>query len=149
MLAGQCHCGSIRFRFETKRPLSPRACQCGFCRRHGARTVADPDGAAVLTLDADTIRYRFGTGTTDFLICGRCGVYVGATAELGGELYATLNLNAFDDPRLDLPAAPVSYDGEDAAAKGKRRRTLWTLARLPSPVRPSPAAGARRARSGR
>lgn len=128
--AGQCHCGAIRFAFETEQPLAPRACQCGFCRKHGARTVSDPEGSAVLTLGPEAIRYRFGSKTTDFLICGRCGVYVGAAAELGGQLYVTLNLNAFDDPRPDLPGAPVSYDGEDAADKADRRREKWTPARL-------------------
>lgn len=127
---GQCHCGAIRFAFETAQSLAPRACQCSFCRRHGARTVTDPEGSAVLALGPETIRYRFGTGTTDFLICGRCGIYVGATAELDGRVYATLNLNAFDDPRLELEAAPVSYDGEDAAGKANRRRAKWTPARF-------------------
>ena len=64
------------------RPLAPRACQCGFCRRHGARTVSDPAGAASLSLGEKAMRYRFGTGTTDFLICGRCGVYVAALAQM-------------------------------------------------------------------
>ena len=44
--------------------------------------------------------------------------------------YATLNLNAFDDPRLDLEGAPVSYEGEGAAAKAERRRQRWTPARF-------------------
>jgi hypothetical protein len=127
---GRCHCGAIRFAFETARPLAPRACQCGFCRKHGARTVSDSEGSAVLVLGPEAIRYRFGSKTTDFLICGRCGVYVGATAALDGRLYATLNLNAFADPRLDLPGAPVSYDGEDAAGKADRRRVRWTPARF-------------------
>jgi hypothetical protein len=126
---GRCHCGAIRFAFETDRPLAPRACQCGFCRRYGARNVTDPAGSAVLTLGPETLRYRFGTRTTDFLICGRCGVYVGAAAELGGRTYVTLNLNAFDDPRPDLAAAPVCYEGEGAAAKADRRRANWTPAR--------------------
>jgi len=127
---GRCHCGAIRFVFETDKLLAPRACQCGFCRRHGGRTVSDPAGMAALSLSEQTIRYRFGTGTTDFLICGVCGVYVGAAAELDGRHYVTLNLNAFDDPRLDLAGAPVSYDGEDAAAKADRRRANWTPARM-------------------
>ena len=127
---GQCHCGAIRFAFETARPLAPRSCQCGFCRRHGARTVSDPEGAAVLWLGDSVIRHRFGTGTTDFLICSRCGIYVGAAAELNGQLHVTLNLNAFDDPRLDLEAAPVCYDGEGAATKAGRRSKRWTPARL-------------------
>lgn len=116
--------------FETDKPLAPRACQCRFCRKHGARTVADPEGAALLALGPETIRFRFGSGATDFLLCGRCGIYVGAAAEIDGRLYATLNLNAFEDPRLDLEATPVSYEGESAAAKADRRRAKWTPARL-------------------
>jgi len=124
--AGRCHCGALRATFETPKPLAPRACQCRFCRSHGARTVADPDGSATLSLGPETNRYRFGSGATDFLICSRCGVYLGATVEIDGRTYATLNLNAFDEPRLDLLAEPVSYGGEDAAAKATRRRARWT-----------------------
>lgn len=127
---GQCHCGAIRFEFETGRPLAPRACQCSFCRKHGARTVSDPAGAVVLTLGPGTLRYRFGSRTTDFLVCGRCGIYAAAAAELEGRLYATLNVNAFENPLPDLEAAPVSYDGEDAADKADRRRVKWTPARF-------------------
>lgn len=128
--SGGCHCGALRFSFASGAPLAPRACQCGFCRRHGARTLSDPQGLATFALGPEAVRYRFATRTTDYLLCGRCGVYVGAVAEIEGALYATLNLNAFDDPRLDLAAAPVSYEGETAAAKAARRRERWTPARI-------------------
>ena len=128
--AGACHCGAIRLAFESVKPLAPRACQCRFCRRQDARMGSDPVGSVALTLGPETGRYRFGTGTTDFLFCGTCGIYVGAIAELDGGLYATLNLNAFDDPRRDLAATAVSYDGETAEAKAERRRRKWTPARL-------------------
>ena len=127
---GGCHCGEQRLVFRTARPFAPRACRCGFCRRHGARMVSDPDGEAVLTLGPHLRRYRFGTMTTDFLCCGRCGVYVAAVQELDGRLLATLNLNAFDDPRRGIEAEPVSYDGETAESKAARRRRAWTPARL-------------------
>lgn len=125
---GGCHCGAIRIAFESDKPLAPRACQCGFCRKHGARTVSDPDGSAALSLGGAAIRYRFASRAADYILCGQCGVYLGAVAELDGSTYATLNLNAFDDPRLDLVAQPVSYDGESMAAKGDRRRARWTPA---------------------
>ena len=92
--------------------------------------VSDPGGSALLRLGLGTRRYSFGTGTTDFLFCGMCGVYVGATAELDGGTLVTLNLNAFDDPRLELEAAPVCYDGESAEAKAERRRRNWTPAQV-------------------
>ena len=125
---GRCHCGAIRFELESKVRFAPRQCQCGFCRRHNVRMVSDPDGEARLTLGPETQRYRFATGTTDYLICGRCGVYVGAVAELDGRTYATLNLNAFDDPHPGLAAEPVSYDSETAEQKAERRRRKLTPA---------------------
>jgi hypothetical protein len=126
---GGCHCGALRFSFETDRPLSPRACQCGFCRRHNARAVSDPDGAATLVLGPETIRYRFGLGVTDFLICGRCGVYIGALARIDGADLMTLNLDAFDEPHLGMEAVPSFYDGESAEVRSARRRERWTPVR--------------------
>jgi hypothetical protein len=92
--------------------------------------VSDPAGSATLTLGPETLRYRFATQTTDYLICGRCGVYVGAIAELDGRTLATLNVNAFDEPQLDLAAEAVFYDGESAGQKAERRRRKWTPARI-------------------
>lgn len=125
-LQGHCHCGAIRIALETAKPLSPRACSCTFCRGHGARTVSDPDGLATLTVGGPVIRYRFASKSSDYLLCATCGVYLGAVAEIDGATFATLNLNAFEDPRLHLEAAPVSYAGETAAAKADRRRARWT-----------------------
>ena len=128
--AGGCHCGAVRFTFDSDKPLAPRACQCGFCRRHGARSVSDPDGSVTLSIGPGTLRYRFGLGITDFLICGRCGSYVAALAELDGRRFAVLNLNAFDDPHPALTAAAFSYEGETAESRSARRRARWTPARL-------------------
>ena len=128
--SASCHCAAIRIEFETDKPLSPRACQCSFCRRHAARSVSDPDGKVTITLGGDVQRYRFGRKLADFLICARCGIYVGAVAELDGGSYAVLNLNAFDEPHLELAGAPFSYDGESAEERNARRRQRWTPARI-------------------
>src|SRR5688572_14222051 len=128
--SGSCHCGAIRVELETGKPLAARQCQCGFCRRHNVRMVSDPDGAAILTLGPETRRYRFATMTTDYLFCDRCSVYVAAVTDLEGRTFATLNLNAFDDPHPDLVATPVSYEGESADEKAERRRLNWTPAQL-------------------
>jgi hypothetical protein len=88
--------------------------------------VSDPDGTATLAFAGDPIRYLFGAGTADYLICPRCGGYVGAMAELEGQPLVTLNLNCFDDPRLELDGEPVCYDGESLETKAARRRMRWT-----------------------
>lgn len=127
---GSCHCGAIRIEFETGKPLAPRACQCSFCRKHGARSVSDPDGAASLVFAIEPIRYRFASRAADYLLCSVCGVYVGAMTDDGGRALVTFNLNAFDDRRPELEAAPVSYDGESAAERAASRRRRWTPVRI-------------------
>lgn len=67
---GGCHCGALSLRFETAvapAALQRRACQCSFCRAHGALTISDPDGALRVDAKADAlVRYRFGLKTADF-----------------------------------------------------------------------------------
>jgi hypothetical protein len=128
---GCCHCGAIQFVFRTailpqQWPL--RACQCSFCRSHGARTTSDPGGALEFRIaDPSKLRrYRFGTRTSDFLLCSDCGTYVAATIKTAAGRYATLNVNAIR-PQPALPdATPVSYDQESAVDRQARRERLWT-----------------------
>ena len=75
---GRCHCGAIRFAFETAGRSRRAPASAAFAAGTARAPSADPAGSAALALGPDTIRYRFGSRTTDFLICGRCGVYVGA-----------------------------------------------------------------------
>ena len=113
--------------------LPLRACQCSFCRRHGALSTSDPAGTLGFEVrePAQLTRYRFGLKTADFLICARCGIYVGATIEDGGSSWAIVNANTFDDvAQLTQPATPMSYDSEDAAQRMARRRERWTPAAL-------------------
>jgi len=129
---GGCHCGNLTFLFEASVPLEVlglRADQCSFCRAHGARNTSDPKGTMSISVrDAGTlVRYRFGLRTADFLICGRCGVYIGALMEDEGKSWFTVNVNAFrPPPGQDFPIAPVDYDAEDVPARIARRKQRWT-----------------------
>jgi hypothetical protein len=135
-LTGSCHCGSLAVRFETAgapAALTVRACACSFCRRHGVRTVSDPKGRVeFLAHDpAQLNRYRFGLATAEFLLCRRCGVYLGALMSEAGAAYAIVNVNALATPEVFAAAAvPVSYDRESAAERRARRRARWTPATL-------------------
>jgi hypothetical protein len=74
-------------------------------------------------------RYRWGLATADFLVCRRCGVYLGAVLSEGGRSWATLNVNAFDDQEpFRREAQAVSYEGETAAQRIARRKAAWTPA---------------------
>ena len=127
-----CHCGTLRFALHTRHAIAElplRACQCSFCRRHGALSTSDPQGRAELHVrDAALLtRYRFGLRTADFLVCARCGVYVGATIEDSGARYAILNANTFDEAAaFTQVATPMDYEGEDTASRRARRVARWT-----------------------
>ncbi len=123
---GRCHCGAVSIIFNTEEALAPRACQCSFCRRHDARSVSDPGGSARLAFAVEPIRYRFASRAADYLLCRRCGVYVGAMVEGAEGAIVTLNLNNFDDPHPEIEAVPVRYDGESATQRAASRRARWT-----------------------
>jgi hypothetical protein len=133
---GSCHCGAIQIRFEsskTPEQMRPGRCSCTFCRRHGARTMGDgPTSSVEFRAAPGTIsRYRFGLGITDYLVCSKCGAYVGAVMEDEGRLIATLNVNALDIRGSFDPAPPLHvYDGEDEQRRRSRRRKFWMPATL-------------------
>jgi hypothetical protein len=134
---GSCHCGAVGFLYDTRlapQEWSLRACQCSFCRAHGARSTSDPLGAVAFHVRrADALRrYRFGHRLTDFLLCGHCGVYVGAVTDISGHLFAIINTNALHPFPAGLKSGPavteeiVNYEGESAAMRSERRRKRWT-----------------------
>lgn len=141
---GGCHCGAADVVFETEAApdtLVLRACQCSFCRRHGARTVTDPGGHLRISWcnPAAAVHYRFGLRTADFLLCGHCGVYIAAVIADGDKHFATLNVNTLGaGATFAETAEPVSYDGETAAERMARRRLRWT----PTTLQPTHHGGA-------
>ena len=132
---GRCHCGAIGFSFRTAKtpdqwPL--RACQCRFCRGHGAQTTSDPDGSVAFQIaDPGKLnRYRFGSRTADFLVCRDCGVYVAAVTTSPRGQFATVNVNVIRDLAALPAASPVSYDGESVEQRITRREQRWTPVRV-------------------
>jgi len=135
-LEGGCHCGRLRVAFTTATALTElplRACQCTFCRRHGALTTSDPAGEVVLSVSEEPAAgwYRFGTGRTDFWVCPRCGVYVGAYVEAEGQGRAVVNTRALD-ARAEFTQAPASMDYGQETPEGRlqRRLRVWSPARV-------------------
>ncbi|MEW6281596.1 MAG: hypothetical protein AB1758_23500, partial [Candidatus Eremiobacterota bacterium] len=75
------------------------------------------------------LRYRFGLGTAQFLVCGRCGVYVAAVLEAESRTVATVNVNSLDEPMAGA-ATPVSYGEESAQERIDRRLRMWTPGKI-------------------
>jgi hypothetical protein len=127
-----CHCGNIRVVFEW--PGDPlvipvRACGCGMCRKHGAAWTSHPKGRFRLQIeDAGRVtKYRFGTKTADFHVCGTCGVVPIVTCEIDGARYAVVNVKAFHDvDRSQLGETPIDFEGESTESRLARRKRNWT-----------------------
>jgi hypothetical protein len=106
-------------------------CACSFCRRHGARTSGDPAGSVEFRAEPGSLsRYRFGLGITDYLLCAKCGTYVGAVMPdeggQNGDGLGIVNVNSLDIRDTFDPAPPLHvYDGEDETRRRARRRKFW------------------------
>ncbi|MFO1340447.1 MAG: hypothetical protein U1F53_19870 [Burkholderiaceae bacterium] len=130
-IQGRCHCGNIAFALtwpDAQAEIPARACGCSFCQKHGGVWTSNPQGELDVTLrePAAVSHYAFGTGTADFHVCARCGVVPLVTSRIEGQLYAVVSVNAFEgvDPAR-LKKAPISFDGEDEAARLARRQRGW------------------------
>jgi hypothetical protein len=107
---------------------SLRACQCGFCRPRGTRTVADPNGLATLSAAAPDrlMRYQFGFRTANYLLCRTCGTYVAAVLEAEGRRLSVVNVGGLDIPEFrNCAAERVDYDRETIEERLARRQAKW------------------------
>ncbi len=130
MLEGGCHCGAITLTFSTALTpgtTAPRACDCGFCRAHGAAWVSD--AAAQLVIHAhrpDRLRrYRQGAQAAQFLLCGDCGVLVAVVFEEANHTWAAVNSGCLQARDAFAPAVPVSPQTLTPDEKTARWRQLW------------------------
>ncbi len=127
---GSCHCGQVRFTFETaKAPdeWTVRSCTCSFCRRHRPIYVADPEGRVSLEHGEQVSSYRFGTGSAAFLCCGRCGVFVAVVDETPRRRVGLVNVNCLEHVPAGVPEPRlVDFDGESLDERRERRSRSWT-----------------------
>ncbi|KRD75016.1 GFA family protein [Lysobacter sp. Root983] len=129
-LAGGCHCGSVRLVYTSAllpADTHPRACDCSFCRMHGAAYVSDPAGALRISVaDAQTLQsYRQGSEAALFRLCGRCGVLVAVTYEQDGRMYAAVNAGCLDERDAFAPAVGASPQLLSREQKIGRWTQLW------------------------
>ena len=129
---GSCHCGALSFDYQTALPparWSIRACRCGFCRAHAAATTSDPSGRLAFHVaeHGSPQHYRFALRTADFLVCRRCGVYLGAQIGTAHGSFGIINTLALTPPAVELPPAVVAdYGCESGPQRVARREQRWT-----------------------
>jgi len=75
---GSCHCGAIRFEFNSITIDSGLRCNCSLCKKKGAVmtsfALAPEDINVVVEEDALSV-YQFDSGVAQHYFCNRCGIY--------------------------------------------------------------------------
>jgi hypothetical protein len=129
-LGGGCHCGNIRVELQLPREpraYAPRACDCDFCRKHGAAYVSDPHATLTLWIrdERSAGGYAQGSAQAEMLLCRECGVLVGALHRADGQIYGVVNARALDGGTRFGTEQPVSPRTLSAADKVKRWQEIW------------------------
>ncbi len=130
-LTGGCHCGNVTFALSTCKNVDdfvPRTCQCSLCKKHDASWISDPEGEVHLHYQnrEEISAYRFGTATSDFIVCKKCGVLTVALCEIAGVLRAVLNIKSMLDHKFTQQPVLTNFDAENVAERLARRGRNWT-----------------------
>ena len=130
VITGQCHCGNIRVEMTLPRAMNqyaPRACDCSFCRMHGAAYVSDPQGHLRIHIRDEGMsqRYHQGSGTAELLLCRNCGVLIGGLYRDGGRLFGTININVAESSAVWGRVVSASPQQLTPAEKAARWKALW------------------------
>ncbi|PPJ43224.1 MULTISPECIES: GFA family protein [unclassified Pseudoxanthomonas] len=129
-LQGGCHCGTITLVLSTTRVPAdtvPRACDCSFCRAHGAAWVSDANAQLIIHAHRPEClrRYRQGSLAAQFLLCGECGVLLAVLFEDGERTYAAVNTGCLEERDAFAPTASTSPQRLSPEEKLARWRQLW------------------------
>lgn len=131
LIHGSCHCRNLTFELTwdpDPSEIPARACDCSFCTKHGGVWTSNPRGTLTVSVEQPSLvsRYSFGTGTAVFHICSRCGIVPVVTSDIDHQLYAVVNVNAFNDVAPSLVRrAPISLDDENVESRLARRKRGW------------------------
>jgi hypothetical protein len=79
------------------------------------------------------VRSRFASQTAEFLICARCGIYLGTQMEEHVRFYIIVNLGAIEgNGGFAERAEPMDYAGESSDGRRARRTSRWTPVESPA-----------------
>jgi hypothetical protein len=92
-------------------------------------TTSDPSGLIAFECsDLPSLqRYQFGSLSAEFLVCRRCGVYLGAQLASDGRRWGILNVRTLTPVPADLPGGELmDYEEETPEIRRRRREARWT-----------------------
>ena len=120
--SGGCHCGAVRFQFDSPAIVTVYACNCSICAMTGFEHLIVPESDFRLLQGEDTLtEYRFGSGIARHFFCRRCGVksfYVPRSNPDGISIHARcvdpstftdIQVQPFDGQNWEQNAADLSH----------------------------------------
>jgi hypothetical protein len=130
VVKGGCRCGNISYVAEFPKELhayTPRACDCEFCKSHGAAYASGKDGMLALKIknENEVDKYRQGSRIADFLICKNCGVLIGVYYEEGGRVYGAINIRSSEEYGLFGDSKEMHLTELDDEERIKRWKENW------------------------
>ena len=110
--SGDCHCGRVRFEFESEPDVEIHECNCSICNRVGFQHLIIPARAFnLLTAWDELALYTFNTGVAKHYFCKRCGIYT-HNVMLRFPDKCRVNIGCIDD--LDTTGFEVDvFDGKN------------------------------------
>ncbi|MCK0196756.1 GFA family protein [Ancylobacter sp. 6x-1] len=134
ILAGKCHCGTVRFEVTLDDGFaSIRRCTCSYCRMRGAVVVSSEAGAIRILAGEDALTsYRFNTGVAQHFFCSCCGIYTHHQRRSNNSQYG-VNVACLDGVSpFDFAEVPVSDGVNHPSDTGRPARLAGTLRFVPS-----------------
>jgi hypothetical protein len=134
VLAGQCHCGAVRFEAALSDGFdSILRCTCSYCRMRGAVVVMVEMGGINILQGEDVLtRYRFHTGKAQHFFCSRCGIYTHHQRRSNQNLYA-VNVACLNGVSpFDFSEVPVTDGVNHTSDTGQPTRRAGTLRFIPT-----------------
>lgn len=109
---GSCHCGAIRFAFESPVIERVTACNCSICAKKGFLHFRVPPESFQLLCGAPSLgTYQFGTRVAKHHFCIHCGIQVFTRPRAAPHLY-TVNVRTLDGYDLEREKPEVvAFDG--------------------------------------
>ena len=112
MITGQCHCGTIRFRFTGGPHVELLDCNCSMCARTGYLHLIIPHADFTLLSGGNVLTsYRFGSGAANHLFCKLCGVKSFYQPRSHPEAWS-VNFRCLDEGH-DLTPSIRKFDGQN------------------------------------
>lgn len=110
---GKCHCGAIRFTFQSQEINEAMRCDCSICARKGSILTSEtiPWNLIEISSEKGALQtYQYGSMVARHHFCGKCGIHTFVETRLNPGQYR-VNLGCVEG--LDALRLPCEiYDGK-------------------------------------